>query len=103
LLIDHFRCSETNYRRLCGDKEWAVIAETSAHTKDTATTFQQREEIKWALRQLTEKQRTCVVLRHFEDLPFEEIGHRMGMTANAARFRNHAALASLRRALSPQE
>jgi RNA polymerase sigma factor (sigma-70 family) len=49
------------------------------------------------VRALPPKQRTAIVARFVLDLPYAEIGHRMGTSDDAARHNVHAALARLRR------
>jgi RNA polymerase sigma-70 factor (ECF subfamily) len=53
----------------------------SAH----ACQAEQSEALRQALERLPEDYRTALTLRYQEDLPFEEIGQRLGRSANAAR------------------
>jgi RNA polymerase sigma-70 factor (ECF subfamily) len=46
---------------------------------------EQDEALERAMRRLPEEYRTVLALRHRDDLPFEEIGRRLGRSANAAR------------------
>lgn len=48
---------------------------------------------------LNENDREVIVLRQWEDLPFEEIGKRLEITANAARMRNERAVGRLAKLL----
>lgn len=61
-----------------------------------------RPEIDQALGSLNERDQQAVVLRFFSGQPFAEIGRRMGVTADAARFRVDRALGKLRGQLAKQ-
>jgi RNA polymerase sigma-70 factor (ECF subfamily) len=52
---------------------------------------------------LPERQRAVLYLRYRADLPFDQIGLVMGITANAARSHSTAALSTLRRRLGQEE
>jgi RNA polymerase sigma factor (sigma-70 family) len=56
----------------------------------------------WAeVERLPERQRQVLYLRYRADLPFEEIGDILGITASAARSHATQAVATLRRRLGP--
>ena len=58
----------------------------------------------WAeVERLPERQRQVLYLRYRADLPFEEIGPILGITASAARSHATQAMATLRRRLGSQE
>ena len=58
----------------------------------------------WAeVERLPERQRQVLYLRYRADLPFEEIGPILGITASAARSHATQAMATLRRRLGPEE
>jgi RNA polymerase sigma-70 factor (ECF subfamily) len=46
---------------------------------------EQAEDVRRALARLSEDHQRVIRLRHQEDLPFEEVGRRMGLSASAAR------------------
>ena len=52
---------------------------------EQAIAREQREEVRRALGRLPEHYRQVLLLRYEEELPFEEIGRRLGRSANAAR------------------
>lgn len=54
-----------------------------------------------AMRRLTERQRTIVVLRYFLDLPDDEIAELVGCTKSTVRSLNRRALLRLRKELAP--
>lgn len=53
-------------------------------------------DLRRALQRLTHEQRLVVVLRFYLDLPFEEVGSTLGISAKAAKSRLHRALDRLR-------
>lgn len=55
-----------------------------------------------AMHQLDEQERTAVLLRHFDDRSYVEIGYEIGMTENAARKRVDRALEKLHAILAKQ-
>jgi RNA polymerase sigma factor (sigma-70 family) len=59
-----------------------------------------RPVIDTAMLQLTESDRTAVLLRFFENRPFAEIGSRLGLSEDTARMRVERALDALRRVLA---
>lgn len=59
-----------------------------------------RERIERALQGLPERQRAVFVLRHYEDLPLEEIGRTLGMKLGTVKSNLHRALLHLRRRLA---
>ena len=65
----------------------------------TVTHVPEIDETWAALRRLPERQRAVVVLRFYEDLPFEEIGRLLGCPATTARSLAHRALATLKETL----
>ena len=50
-----------------------------------------------AIARLSERQRTVVVLRFYEDLPLDEIAHLMGIRTGTVKSQLHRALAALRK------
>ena len=56
-----------------------------------------------ALGKLDENSRLALVLRYYLDLPFEDLGRTLGISAGAARVRVHRALQKLRPAVEVEE
>ena len=65
----------------------------------TVTNIPELDETWAALRTLPERQRAALVLRFYEDLPFEEIGELLGCPATTARSLTHRGLARLKETL----
>ena len=59
-----------------------------------------RGRVERALHGLPERQRAVFVLRHYEDLPLEEIGRTLGMKLGTVKSNLHRALLHLRRRLA---
>lgn len=59
-----------------------------------------RERLERALRGMPERQRAVFVLRHYEELPLEEIGRTLGMKLGTVKSNLHRALLHLRRRLA---
>ncbi|HKI36943.1 MAG TPA: sigma-70 family RNA polymerase sigma factor [Gemmataceae bacterium] len=62
----------------------ALAASTPSPSKQ-AMARERDEALERAMRRLPEEYRTVLALRHQDDLSFEEIGQRLGRSANAAR------------------
>jgi RNA polymerase sigma factor (sigma-70 family) len=65
----------------------------------TTTSIPDVDETWAALRRLPRRQRAALVLRFYEDLPFEEIGDLLGCPATTARSLAHRGLARLKEIL----
>jgi RNA polymerase sigma factor (sigma-70 family) len=65
----------------------------------TVTNIPEIDETWSALRRLPERQRAAIVLRFYEDLPFDEIGRLLGCPAATARSLTHRGLAALKETL----
>ena len=65
-------------------------------TGDIAPDLVQRDEVLWALRQLSAKQRTALVFRFFDDLSAAETGRLMGCSVGAVKQHTSRGLAHLR-------
>ena len=72
------------------------------HRPDVVTVTHQREiDETWAaLRVLPQRQRAVLVLRYYEDLPFDDIGRLLGCPATTARSLAHRGLARLKEVLT---
>lgn len=68
-----------------------------AHPLDLAGQVTDREQVVGLLRRLPAKQRTVLVLRHYEGMPDAEIARLLGTTEATVRSNAHRGLASLRR------
>ncbi|WP_270888654.1 RNA polymerase sigma factor [Pedococcus sp. 5OH_020] len=71
----------------------AVLDEPSA--EHTAAARESRQEVVAALRLLPRRQRDCVVLRYYLDLPVEEIAQTLGVSANSVKTHLQRGLRSL--------
>jgi RNA polymerase sigma-70 factor (sigma-E family) len=71
----------------------AVPDEPSA--EDTAAALESRHEVVAALRNLPRRQRDCVVLRYYLDLPVEEIAATLGLSPNSVKTHLQRGLRSL--------
>ena len=65
-------------------------------TGDIAPDLVQRDEVLWALRQLSARQRTALVFRFFDDLSEAETGRLMGCSTGAVKQHTSRGLAHLR-------
>jgi RNA polymerase sigma-70 factor (ECF subfamily) len=63
----------------------AGLADDAPSPSALAVAREQAEALRRALERLPEEYRLALLLRHQEELSFEEIGKRLGRTANAAR------------------
>jgi RNA polymerase sigma-70 factor (sigma-E family) len=61
----------------------AVLDEPSA--EETAAARESRSEVVQALRQLPHRQRDCLVLRYYLDLPVEQIASTLGISPNSVK------------------
>ena len=84
--------SRTVHRRAGRARRLAPDVVTVTHQPEIDETWA-------ALRRLPERQRAVLVLRYYEDLPFDEIGRLLGCPATTARSLAHRALARLKEAL----
>jgi RNA polymerase sigma-70 factor (sigma-E family) len=63
---------------------------------DLARAVSERQALLGALARLPQRQRACVVLRYFEDLPVGEVADLLGCTEGTVKSQTSRALASLR-------
>jgi RNA polymerase sigma-70 factor (ECF subfamily) len=97
LAMDHHRVR----RRLTGlfgrlQDRGTVYASDPADSSDAAALWQ-------AVDCLPKRQRAVLYLRYRADLPFDQIGQVLGITASAARTHSTAAVSTLRRRLGQEE
>jgi RNA polymerase sigma-70 factor (ECF subfamily) len=97
LAMDHHRLR----RRLAGSLG-RLMAGSTDHAADPADSAD-AAALWQAVDSLPARQRAVLYLRYRADLPFEQIGLVMGITAGAARSHATNALAALRRRLEPEE
>ncbi|NAZ77184.1 SigE family RNA polymerase sigma factor [Kineococcus sp. T13] len=94
--------ASTSFWRRAARRERPVAAEDlpDAGRADGTGQLADRDELLTALRTLPTKQRTVLVLRHFEDMPDEQIADLLDVTTGTVRSNAHRGLAALRTALS---
>lgn len=76
------------------------LENTIDHSKNKWDIIEQDEmsiQLKWAIEQLPSEQRDVILLRHYADMPFNEIAKVMGVSINTALWRMRYALINLRR------
>ena len=56
-----------------------------------------------AIEKLPKKQRTVIILRTFQQLPYREVGEIMGITENSAKVNFHHAIKNLKDELGDEE
>ncbi|MFI5612431.1 SigE family RNA polymerase sigma factor [Amycolatopsis sp. NPDC051903] len=71
--------------------------------QDVAHAVSQREWLSAALARLTGRERTVVVLRHFFDLPEQEVADELGVSVGTVKSTNSRALAKLRVDAGPED
>jgi RNA polymerase sigma-70 factor (ECF subfamily) len=76
---------------------WSVVrGEIAVDGESRASVDPAVTDLRRALYRLPQDQRMVLVLRYYLDLPFEEVGAVLGISAKAAKSRTHRALARLR-------
>ncbi|MEM8886318.1 MAG: sigma-70 family RNA polymerase sigma factor, partial [Planctomycetota bacterium] len=88
-----------HHRRRTEDRRSARelrAARPEAVADDALSRFERQQELGRLVLALDEPDRTAVLLRFFEELEYEEIGRRTGVTAGTARVRVHRAVGRLR-------
>jgi RNA polymerase sigma-70 factor (ECF subfamily) len=68
-------------------------------TADTLSAVVDRDQLERGFRRLTLDQRTVVVLRHYLDLPLEQVAEALGIPVGTAASRLHYAMRGMRAAL----
>jgi RNA polymerase sigma-70 factor (sigma-E family) len=67
------------------------------HADDHASVVDDRDALWVALMRLPERQRACVVLRFYEDLPEREVARLLGCSVGSVKSHTHRALGRLRK------
>ncbi|MER6435895.1 SigE family RNA polymerase sigma factor [Streptomyces sp. NPDC001185] len=75
--------------------------EGTRHVTDSAAAAELRVVMRGALARLTERQRSVLVLRYYEDLPETDVARLLGCSVGTVRSTTHRSLARLR-ALAPE-
>lgn len=94
-----------DYRRHRREVHLGIVAAAeSRHCSpaDAAVATERAEIVKRVLARLTDAQRTVVVLRIWNDLPYSEIAEVVGRTESTVRSHMFHALTTMRRALEPR-
>lgn len=94
-------CRMTRRRRW-----WKVVRLADPQTRGTgvdAVAELEGEEVRRAIRRLPRDLRLVIALRHYLDLPLEEVALTAGIPVGTAKSRLHRAMARLRRELEPGE
>jgi RNA polymerase sigma-70 factor (ECF subfamily) len=102
------RC-RADFRRAAQVNSWSIDQSPSAAPVDgalepleAAVAVETNELVVAAVGQLPPQQRTVVVMRVFNDLPYAEIAEAIGCAETTARSYMHHALTALRRYLEPK-
>jgi RNA polymerase sigma-70 factor (sigma-E family) len=72
------------------------LPDTAGREQDLARSVSERQALMDALARLPQRQRACVVLRYFEDLPVGEVAALLGCSEGTVKSQTSRALASLR-------
>lgn len=80
----------------------AIVDRMSRPGAPTGLSSDDRIAVWSAVDRLPERQRAVMYLRYQADLPFDEIGRALGITASAARSHAAQAMTALRRVLGPE-
>jgi RNA polymerase sigma-70 factor (ECF subfamily) len=87
--------------RIDGEHDLATIASTSAAPDRVALGSEMQRAIATALDNLSGRERTAFVLRHYEGMPLEEIGKVLGTQLSATKNTVFRAVRKLREQLQP--
>jgi RNA polymerase sigma-70 factor (sigma-E family) len=91
--------ASTSFWRRAARRERATEFLPEAGVPDASGQLADRDALLSALRKLPTKQRTVLVLRHFEDYSDEQIADLLDVTTGTVRSNAHRGLAALREAL----
>jgi RNA polymerase sigma factor (sigma-70 family) len=79
-----------------GEAQWGQILERLSSERPQADTGEMQESVRAALGKLSPDQQEVLRLRYVEQLPWKEVGERLGVNENAANVRGVRALRALR-------
>ncbi len=105
LAIDHFR-KEKRYPTIVledGSKVFNSFDFAEDSIEEQQMKADQVENIREMIKKLPDEQREVLVMRHYEDLSFQEIADQTGVSINTALGRMRYALINLRKMLNKQE
>lgn len=88
-----------NRRGLVSLRHRPPAATDEPSAEDSAATLESRREVVAALRALPLRQRDCLALRYYLELPIEEIASTLGLSANSVKTHLQRGLRSLAAAL----
>jgi len=105
MAIDHFR-KDKRYPTIVledGSKVFNSFDFAEDSAEDLQMKADQVENIREMIKKLPDEQREVLVMRHYEDLSFQEIADQTGVSINTALGRMRYALINLRKMLNKQE
>ncbi len=89
-------------RRVLGRRLTLVKPMSAESAEAGALRSESRREVVAALRKLPDRQRDCLVLRYYLDLPEAAIAETLGISAGSVKTHTHRGMAALERALEPK-
>ena len=105
MAIDHFR-KEKRYPTIVledGSKVFNSFEFAEDSVEDMQLKADQVANVRELIKKLPDEQREVLVMRHYEDLSFQEIADQTGVSINTALGRMRYALINLRKMLNKQE
>jgi len=105
MAIDHFR-KEKRYPTIVledGSKVFNSFEFAEDSVEDMQMKADQVANVRELIKKLPDEQREVLVMRHYEDLSFQEIADQTGVSINTALGRMRYALINLRKMLNKQE
>ncbi len=105
MAIDHFR-KDKRYPTIVledGSKVFNSFEFAEDSVEELQMKADQVENIREMIKKLPDEQREVLVMRHYEDLSFQEIADQTGVSINTALGRMRYALINLRKMLNKQE
>ncbi|MFM7020374.1 MAG: RNA polymerase sigma factor [Aquirufa sp.] len=105
MAIDHFR-KDKRYPTIVledGSKVFNSFDFAEDSVEEQQMKVDQVENIREMIKKLPDEQREVLVMRHYEDLSFQEIADQTGVSINTALGRMRYALINLRKMLNKQE
>lgn len=91
---------ENRYRQLMREAQQVSKSRQSRWPDETSTTVGHFAQIRDALMALPERERTCLLLVHFESLRTQEVARRLRISPDAVRMNVHRARVRLRKSLA---